>query len=81
MKPDYREEFIAKEVKVVEAKNKSLIGLRGRIIFETKNTFVLLTKENDRKKVLKQGAVFEIDNQKINGEKVIQRPEDRIKNR
>lgn len=48
--------LIGKFIEVVEARNKSLIGLRGRVIDETKNLIIL---ENGRR-IQKQGVEIEV---------------------
>jgi len=77
-----RSELIGLEVKVVDAKNKSLIGMRGLIVDETKNT-ISIENEKNIKKVIKshvmlnilfKGQVFQ-----INGKILVGRPEDRLK--
>lgn len=81
----YTEEFIGKTIKVVRAKNKSLEGIEGIIVDETKNTFKILKKkkskknEQEEKTVLKKGTVLIINNQTINGNEISKRPEERIK--
>ncbi|HIH15246.1 MAG: ribonuclease P protein subunit POP4 [archaeon GW2011_AR17] len=77
-----RHELIGLDVVVVDANNKSLIGIEGEIVDETKNTFVIQTKIGE-KNVLKKGASFKtkINNQEIiiKGDILVGRPEDRIK--
>ncbi|MDP3728815.1 MAG: ribonuclease P protein subunit [bacterium] len=77
-----RHEFIGLDVVVVDANNKNLIGIKGEIVDETKNTFIIQT-EFGEKKVLKKGASFKtkISNQEIiiKGDILVGRPEDRIK--
>ena len=77
-----RSELIGLEVEVVNAKNKSLIGLKGLIVNETKN-MLSLEKEGVIKKVIKsqvtlniilEGKTFQID-----GKVLVGRPEDRLK--
>lgn len=76
-------EFIGLQTKVVKSSNPSILGISGKVINETRKTFVIL--DNDKKKVvikdiavfnfiLPDGTVVEID-----GKVVIGRPEDRIK--
>ena len=73
-----RHELIGLYCEVVGAKNKDLVGLRGKIIDETMKTLVI-----DRKRVQKQGTKFRVVlGQKrliINGDFIVARPEDRIK--
>ncbi len=77
-----RHEFIGLDVVVVDAENKTLVGIKGEIVDETKNTFVIET-EHGEKSVLKKGASFQvsIQNQEIiiKGDILVGRPEDRIK--
>ncbi|MHC1626283.1 MAG: ribonuclease P protein component 1 [Methanoculleaceae archaeon] len=52
-----RHELIGLWAAVKEAPNRSLIGLQGRIIDETRNTLLLETTSGDRR-VAKAGTVF-----------------------
>jgi len=79
MMMNHPDEFIGCEIRVMQSKNKDLEGVKGKIIDETRNTFKVLTYHNQEKILLKQGCVFLINNQEINGDKIIQRPEERIK--
>lgn len=77
-----RHELIGLGVVVVDANNKSLIGIEGEIVDETRNTFIIQTKSGE-KSVLKKGTSFKLDlnDQKIiiKGDILVGRPEDRIK--
>ncbi|MBI5797553.1 ribonuclease P protein subunit [Candidatus Woesearchaeota archaeon] len=77
-----RHELIGLWVVVVDAQNKSLQGLEGEIVDETKSTLRIKTK-NGEKSVLKKGADFKVnlDGQEIiiKGDILVGRPEDRIK--
>ncbi len=73
------EEFIGGKIRVLHAKNKSLEHVKGRIIDETKNAFEVLTDNDDEKTVLKQGAVFMINNNEVKGDDILHRPEERTK--
>ena len=74
--------LIGREVEVINATDKSLIGVKGRIIDETLKTFKI--KQDSRIKVVPKNAVRlkislpsgEIE---INGNLLMQRPEERIK--
>ena len=72
-------EFIGAKIKVMNATNKSLQGLEGSIIDETKNSFKIKNSKQEEKTVLKKGAVFMINNNIIKGDEIIKRPEERIK--
>ncbi len=56
------DKFIGCEIRVIKSKNKDLEGFKGKIIDETKNTFKIMTYDNQRKTLLKQGCVFLINN-------------------
>jgi ribonuclease P protein subunit POP4 len=71
-------EWIGKHAKVISATNKALAGIEGIIVDETRNTIIIQT-EQGVKRVQKHGAVFEIDGQEIEGDKVLAAPEERIK--
>jgi ribonuclease P protein subunit POP4 len=75
----YAAEFIGAKIKVMNATNKSLQGLEGSIIDETKNSFKIKNSKQEEKTVLKKGAVFMINNNTIKGDEIIKRPEERIK--
>ena len=81
MSENYPEEFLGGKIKVLQARNKSLEGIEGRIIDETKHTFRVKTAKREEKTLLKQGAVFVIANKKLRGSELLRRPEERIKPR
>lgn len=78
----YRYEFIGKNTKITKSNNESIVGLEGKVIDETKHTFVILTSKG-RKRVMKKGNVFEFrfDGKKtpIEGDLINISPEERIK--
>ncbi len=63
--------LIGKELEVLDSKNPYLIGLKGLIVNETKNLFVIKT-DKGMKKIVKHSIVFKVNikgkNLKINGE-------------
>jgi len=75
-------ELIGLHILVSDAKNPSLIGLKGKIIDETKNTIVI---EHDKttKKLLKNQITMKLRHDKnyveIEGRKIVGKPEVRIK--
>jgi len=77
-KSSLAQEFIGKNIKIVDSSCKSLIGLQGAIIDETKNTFTVQTSKG-RKKIIKHQVEILVNDQKINGRKITKKPEDRIK--
>ncbi len=76
-----KHELIGLVVEIVRSKNKSLVGLKGKIIDETKNT---ITIEDDKvRKIMKSHIIMktkiEDKEYEINGKILVGRPEDRIK--
>ncbi|KAA0000574.1 MAG: ribonuclease P protein subunit [Thermoplasmata archaeon] len=78
MKNFLKGEFIGLPVKIVECTDKSLVGVKGEIIDETKNMLIIETPQGI-KKVAKSIAKFEIDGKIVNGKRICYRPEDRIR--
>lgn len=76
-------EWIGSIVKIINATNKSLIDVEGKIIDETKHTFTILTLNKNKKKVLKNGCVFQITQNSakynVEGSLLEKKPEERIK--
>jgi RNase P/RNase MRP subunit p29 len=72
-------EFIGAKIKIIRASNKSLEGMEGSVIDETKSTLKIKNTNEEEKTVLKSGAVFLINNQEIKGDEILRRPEERIK--
>jgi ribonuclease P protein subunit POP4 len=71
-------EMIGLKIKVVESSDPGKIGIEGKIIDETKNTFKL----EDGKILPKKECDFEFYlNEKIivKGKEILKKPEDRIK--
>jgi ribonuclease P protein subunit POP4 len=77
-----RREFIGLDVEVVESTCPEYIGIRGRVVDETKNTFVIQQDGRD-KKVPKDCCGFKfVEGPKthiVSGKDIKFRPEDRIK--
>lgn len=77
-----KDEFIGCPVEIVRSRNKQLIGLSGKIVDETQQSFkVLVNKRTFRefKIILKRDAAFMIDGKLVDGNKILKRPEERIK--
>ncbi|MCD6279264.1 ribonuclease P protein subunit [Candidatus Micrarchaeota archaeon] len=76
-------EFIGKEMRVVKSNSTAFLRLRGRIIDETKNTFIITTQDNRRIRIPKNACVFEIRFGpkwiRVIGKDIMYRPEDRTK--
>ncbi|MCL2643339.1 MAG: ribonuclease P protein component 1 [Candidatus Bathyarchaeota archaeon] len=78
-----RYEFIGTAAQVAHSNNSSYLGLSGRVIGETKNTFTL-NSEDKTKSIIKDSAVFNFTfndgtTVEIDGKLLIGRPEDRLK--
>lgn len=77
-----RHELIGLDIEVIDAKNKSLIGIKGRIVDETRNTIKVI-HENQEKILLKDQITFitKFNGQKIkiNSKLFAGKPEERIK--
>ena len=74
-----RHELIGLEVEVADSKNKNLVGIKGKITDETRNTLEVdntkkLAKDQVTIKVKKGNQTFVID-----GNQIVGRPEDRVK--
>ena len=76
------DELIGLNVKIVKSTRRELIGVRGKVIDETLNTFVIESGSRE-KTVPKKLCVFRFDadgkRHDINGKDLVYRPEDRIK--
>ena len=78
-------ELIGLDIEVVKSPNSNLIGIAGRVVNETRNTFTIF-QENKEKMIIKEDAIFNFCLQngtiiEIDGKILIGRPEDRIKKR
>jgi len=74
-------EIIGKNIEIIESKNKSNQGLKGKIIDETKNTIKIKTKKGE-KTLIKKNITFKMEshnNETINGAEIQAAPEERIK--
>lgn len=77
-----RHELIGLKAEIVKSKNKSLIGLKGKIIDETRSMLTIETNKGE-KKIIKKGCTLKIKLNKevveIDGALLVGRPEKRIK--
>jgi len=73
-------ELIGEKTSVVKSSSKGFQGLEGKIVDETRNTFVLETRRG-RKTVPKKECVFlfPASGVKADGSLLVSRPEDRTK--
>lgn len=79
----YKHELIGLNVKIIESTNKSLIGIHGKVVDETRNT-ISIESDNIEKQIPKKTTIFHFqlpDNQwlEIDGKILVSRPEDRLK--
>jgi ribonuclease P protein subunit POP4 len=72
----YPHELIGEDVEIVESNNQDQIGIKGKVVDETKSTLNIngkvLLKNSITIKLLSSGEV-------ISGKEIAKRPEDRIK--
>jgi ribonuclease P protein subunit POP4 len=72
----YPRELIGEEVEVILSNNQSQVGIKGKVIDETKSTLnvggKVLLKNSITIKLLSSGEI-------IHGQEIVKRPEDRIK--
>ncbi|MDD5651570.1 MAG: ribonuclease P protein subunit [Candidatus Nanoarchaeia archaeon] len=77
-----KQELIGLHIMILDSNNKNLIGMQGKIVDETKNMFTIKTNEGE-KKLIKNNIKFEVITKegimKIEGKKIVGRPEDRLK--
>jgi ribonuclease P protein subunit POP4 len=80
--PPTKEEFIGCHVTIHDCTDPTWTGRQGIIVDETKHLF-LININNTIKKIEKKIAIFQVTlpekTIRINGSKIIYRPEDRIK--
>lgn len=73
-----RDVLIGEEAEIIGAENKTLIGIQGMIIDETKNTLEISTKKGN-KKIIKEQITIRIKEKTIEGKNIQGRTETRIK--
>jgi len=75
-------ELIGCNIEICKATNNALLGIKGKIVDETKNTLTIRNKKNEIKKIIKNQITFIITKQdmriKIDGKKINKKPEKRI---
>ncbi len=78
----FNQELVGAYCEITGAKNASLIGIKGRIINETKNTITIKTVKGRKTAIKRQVTIMaKISNKKfrIEGAEIDSRPEDRAK--
>ncbi|MHA1144714.1 MAG: ribonuclease P component 1 family protein [Candidatus Helarchaeota archaeon] len=79
------QELIGAEIRIEDATDPHLKNLAGIIINETKNMLIISEKETRKnKKIPKRTGIFQIKLKngmkiRVNGKRLINRPEDRLK--
>lgn len=75
-------ELIGLKAEIADAKNKANIGIKGKIIDETRNTIMIETKKGV-KRLIKENITIDVffrgKQIRIKGGLLVGRPEDRIK--
>ena len=74
-----KETLIGKKITIAESNNKSLEGVRGKVVDETKNTITIIDEKNKEKKIIKNQVKIEVNGTIIDGKKITKRIEERIK--
>jgi ribonuclease P protein subunit POP4 len=79
----FRHELIGLTVEIIDSNHKEYVGIKGKIIDETRNTITIDTGSQE-KLIIKKEVVFLLylpENKKvsIDGKIIVARPEDRIK--
>ena len=78
-------EFIGLETAVVNSSNSAMVGISGRVVNETRNTFTI-KQDNKMKVIAKDTSIFDFiltDGTivEIEGKVIMGRPESRLKKR
>lgn len=77
-----KKEIIGLPMEIIKAKNKSLVGIKGTIIDETKN--MLKIKNHKMKTIIKDQVTLKIKfpnkTIEVDGKSLMKRPHERIKN-
>lgn len=76
-------EFIGTKTEIVESPHSDYLGISGRIMDETRNTFLISSGE-EKKRIIKESSVFHFQFSdgkivEIDGQLLVGRPEDRLK--
>ena len=77
-------ELIGLRINVEESSNSTLRGFGGTVIDETRNMLVMENEQKNEKKIPKAGNVFIFElnggvQVRVKGDRLVSRPEDRIK--
>ena len=79
-KETFPHELIGEEIEVVSSKNKSNLGIKGKVIDETKET-ITVSQNNKEVVLMKKIITFKLmkSGKIISGEVIAKRPEERLK--
>ena len=81
-KQEEKHELIGLEAEVITSNNKDLLGLKGKVVDETRNLIVLATEKGE-KKILKKEVTLKIkineEEIQVDGNVLVGKPEERIK--
>ena len=79
-------ELIGLNVEITDSSAESLIGIKGKVVDETKKTLIIETSDKNEKLVAKDVSIFQFEVPdgtylEVDGKILLSRPEDRIKKR
>lgn len=80
----FQHELIGLNVEIIESPNKGLIGIKGKVVDETRNTIRVEVNDGHESVIPKNVAIFHFQTPQgyiveIDGQILVSRPEDRIK--
>lgn len=80
----FQHELIGLNVEIIESSHNGLVGIKGKVVDETRNTILVETSDRKESVIPKNRAIFHFqtpEGQKveIDGKILVSRPEDRIK--
>ncbi|MDP1553090.1 MAG: ribonuclease P protein component 1 [Methanobacteriaceae archaeon] len=80
----FRHELIGLNVEIIESSHEGIIGIKGKVIDETRNTIRVELNDGNESIIAKNVAIFHFQTPKgeiveIDGKILVSRPEDRIK--
>lgn len=81
MEEKFKKSLIGLDVSVINSKIKTNIGIKGKIVDETKNTIIIKDQKGDKKMMLKKNIFLKekMHGNIINGKSLVGRVEERIK--
>ncbi len=73
-----KDEFIGEKIEIIKSTDINKKGIKGLIVDETKNLFILITEDGE-KRIPKKEITFKIKGQIFEGRELLKRPWERIK--